>query len=138
MAKMEERDTGMALFLVLSFNKFSEYVLRTGAWMQLVPVTDLTVLMAVMVVTEDMAVTQVKAVMVELEEQFESLFPMPTLIFFFSVVQPNILVEKGVLQGNWGKEVTLFRAILPRCLSEINFSTRFWRNGWGRGLVTHH
>ena len=74
-------------------------------------------LMAVMVVTEDMAVTQVKAVMVELEEEFESLFPIPTLIFFFSVVQPNILVEKGVQQGNWGKEVSLFRAILLRLLS---------------------
>ena len=38
------------------------------------------VLMALLVVTEEMAVTQVKAVMVDLEEQFESLFPKPTLI----------------------------------------------------------
>jgi hypothetical protein len=93
--------------------------------------------MAVPVVTEDMAVTQVKAVMVDLEEEFESLFPKPTLISLCSVVPPNILAEKGVQQGNRGKEVSLFRAILPRPLSEINFSIRKLEEGWGRRLIAY-
>ena len=43
-------------------------------------------LMSVMVVTEEMAVTQVKALMVDLEEPFKSLLPKPTLISLCSVV----------------------------------------------------
>ena len=71
-------------FLVLSFNEYiSEYAWRTGGWMQLIRAM---VLMAVLVVTEEMAVTQVKAVMVDLEEPFKSLLPKLTLISLFSVV----------------------------------------------------
>jgi hypothetical protein len=56
------------------------------------------VLMAVLVATEEMAVMQVKAVMVDLEEPFEFLFPKPTLIFFGSVTEvlSIILAEEGV------------------------------------------
>ena len=54
------------------------------------------VLMAVLVVMEEMAVTQVKAVMVDLEEPFEYLLPTPTLISLCSVVPSSILVEEGV------------------------------------------
>jgi hypothetical protein len=91
--------------------------------------------MAVLVVTEEMAVTRVKAVMVDLKEPFESLLPKPTLISLCSVVPSSILAEKGVQQGNHGSEASLFRVILPRPLSEINFSIRLWRKGWGRRLV---
>ena len=83
-------------FLVLSFiEPTSEYARRTGDRMQLN--TD-AVLMAVLVATEEMAVMQVKAVMVDLEEPFESLLPKPTLISLSSVaVVPSIiLVEEGV------------------------------------------
>ena len=51
--------------------------------MQLFP---MEVMMAVMVVTEEMAVTQVQAVMVDVEEGFESVLPKPTLISLCSVV----------------------------------------------------
>ena len=40
----------------------------------------ITALMALLVATEEMVVTQVKALMVDLEEPFESLFPKMTLI----------------------------------------------------------
>ena len=40
----------------------------------------ITALMALLVATEEMVVTQVKVVMVDLEDPFESLFPKPTLI----------------------------------------------------------
>ena len=86
-------------FLVLSFNKLSEYAWRTEEGM---PIRNMTLLMAVMVVAEDMAVTQVEAVMVEPEEEFEFVFPKPTLISFFSVVLTIILAGKGVQQGIWG------------------------------------
>ena len=99
-------------FLVLSFNEsISEYARRTGGRMQL---KSLEVLMAVLVVTEEMAVTQVKAVMADLEEPFESLLPKPTLISLCSVAPSSILAEKGVQQGNQGWEASLFRVILPR------------------------
>jgi hypothetical protein len=108
-------------FLV-SFNEsISEYAWRTGGRMQLDTVT---VLMAVLVVTEEMAVTQVMAVMVDLEEPFKSLLPKPTLISLCSVVPSSILSEGGVQQGHQGLEVNLFRVILPRPLSEINFPIR--------------
>ena len=55
-----------------------------------------TVLMVALVATEEMAVTQVKAVMVDLEEPFECLFPKPTLISLCSMVPPTILAEEGV------------------------------------------
>jgi len=98
-------------FLVISFNEsISEYAWRTVERMQLDTVT---VLMAVMVATEEMAVTQVQAVMVDREEPFESLFPKPTLISLRSVaVVPSIfLPEEGVLRGNQGSEASLFRVI---------------------------
>jgi len=124
-------------FLVLSFNEsISEYAWRTVERMQLDTVA---VLMAVMVAPEEMAVTQVRAVMVDLEEPFESLFPKPTLISLRSVrvVQLIILAERGVQQGNQGAEASLFRVILPRPLSEINFFIRLWRKRWARRLVIH-
>jgi hypothetical protein len=95
--------------------------------------------MAILVATEEMAVTQVKAVMVDMEEPFESLLPKPTLISLSSVVVlPSIiLVEEGVQQGNQGSEASLFRVILPRPLSEINFSIRHRRKGWGRRRLIH-
>ena len=92
--------------------------------------------MAVLVVMEEMAETQVKAVMVDLEEPFESLLPKPTRISLCSVVPLRILAEEGVQQGHQGPEASLFGVILPRPLSEINFS-RPWRKGWGRRLVIH-
>ena len=96
-------------FLVLSFNEFiSEYAWRTGGGMQL---DTAVVLMAVVVVTEEMAVTQVKAVMVDQEETFESLLPKPTLISLCSVVPSIVLVEEGVQQGYQGSEASLFRVI---------------------------
>ena len=95
------------------------------------------VLMVVLVVTEEMAVTQVKAVMVDLEEPFESLLPRTTLISLCSVVPSIILVEEGVQQGHQVSEVSLFRVILPHPLSEINFSIRQWRKRWGRWFVLH-
>ena len=95
-------------FLVFSFNEsIFEYTWRTGGRMQLDTVK---VLMAVLVVLEEMAVTQGKAVMVVLEELFESLLPKPILISSCSVVQSNILAEEGVQQGNQGSEASLFRA----------------------------
>jgi hypothetical protein len=124
-------------FLVLSFiEPICEYAWRTGDRMQLVTVA---VLMAILVATEEMAVTQVKAVMVDLEEPFESLFPKPTLISLRSVtvVPLIILAEEGVQQGYQGSEASLFRVILLRPLSKINFSIRRWRKGWGRRLVIH-
>ena len=81
--------------------------------MQLAPVMEL---MAVVVVTEEMAVMQVKAVMVDLEEPFEFLLQKPTLISLCSVVPSIILVEEGVQQGNQGPEASLFKVILPRPL----------------------
>ena len=80
-----------------------------------------TVLMVVLAAREEMVVTQVKAVMVEMEETFESPFPKPTLISLCSMVQPRILAEKGVYQGIAGSQASLFSVILPR-LSKINFS----------------
>ena len=78
-------------FFVRFFKKsISEYAWRTGDRMQLN--TD-TVLMAVLVATEEMAVTQLKVVMLDLEEPFESLFPKPTLIFLCSVVPSIVLAE---------------------------------------------
>jgi hypothetical protein len=70
--------------------------------------------MAVLVATEEMAVTQVKAVMVPLEETFESLFPKPTLISFGFVTEvlSTILAEEGVRQGAQGLEASLFVVIL--------------------------
>jgi hypothetical protein len=139
MANMEEVGKGMALFFYspsMNHESISEYAWRTEDTMQLVTVS---VLMAVLVATEEMAVTQVKAVMVDLEEPFESLFPKPTLISLRSVtvVLSIILAEEGVQQGNQGSEASLFRFILLRPLSEINFSNRHWRNGWERRLVIH-
>jgi hypothetical protein len=120
-------------FIVLSFNEYiSEYSLRTVDRMQLYTKR---VLMAVQVATEEMAVTQVEAVMVDLEELFESLFTKPTLISLCSLVPSIILPEKGQEQGYQGWEVSLFRIILPHLLSEINFSIRRWRKGWGRRLL---
>ena len=124
-------------FLVLSFiRSISEYAWRTADRMQL---GTGTVLMVVLVVMEEMAVTQVKEVMVDLEEQFESLFPKLTLISLSSVavVPSNILEEEGVQQGNQGSEASLFRVILLHHLSEIKFSIRHWRKWWGRRLVIH-
>ena len=95
--------------------------------MQLVPVK---VLMAIMVVTEEMAATQVKAVMVDLEEGFKSLLTKLTLISLCSVVNSTILAEEGVQQGYQGSEVSFFRVILPRPLSEINLSIRLCRTRW--------
>jgi hypothetical protein len=70
-------------FLVLSFNEsISECAWRTADRMQLHTVT---VPMAVLVATEEMAVTQVQAVMLDLEEPFKSLFPKPILISLLSV-----------------------------------------------------
>jgi hypothetical protein len=88
--------------------------------------------MAVLVVMEEMAATQVEAVMLDLEEPFESLFPKPTRISLCSVVPPSILAEQGVQQGNQGEEVSLFSVISPCPLSIISFSNRQWRKGWGR------
>jgi len=98
-----------------------------------------TVLMAALVATEEMVVTPVKAVMVDPEEQFKSLFPKPTLISLRSVtVVPSIiLAEEGVQRGFQGMEASLFRIILLRLLSEINFSVRLWRTWWERRLVIH-
>ena len=122
-------------FLELSFKEsISEDTCKTGDRMQLN--TDM-VLMAVLVAMEEMAVTQVKAVMVDLEEPFESLFPKTTLISSCSVVPSIILAEEGVQQGNQESEVSLFRVILLRPLSKINFSIRQWRKGRGRWLVIH-
>jgi hypothetical protein len=60
-------------FLVLYFNEpISEYAWRTGDGMQLDTVT---AVMGVLEAMEEMAVTQVEAVMVDQEEPFESLFP---------------------------------------------------------------
>ena len=76
--------SGYDAFLVLSFNEpISEYAWRTGGTMQMVSKSQL---MSVMVVTEEMAVTQVKALMVDLEEPFKSLLPKPILISLCSVV----------------------------------------------------
>ena len=79
MAKMEERETGMALLLdtLLQLNPFLNTLGRTEEKMQL---KTKMALMVVEVVTEEMAVTQVEAVMVDMEEKFDSLFPKPTLI----------------------------------------------------------
>jgi hypothetical protein len=95
------------------------------------------VLMVVLVEMEEMAVTQVKAVMLDPEEPFESLFPKPTLISLCSVVPSIVLAEEGVQQGNQGSEVSLFRVILLHPPSKINFSIRQWRKGRGRWLVIH-
>jgi hypothetical protein len=95
-------------FLVLPLNKsISEYAWRTGDRMQLDTVR---VLMAVLVATEETAVTQVQAVMVDLEEPFESLFPKPTLISLHSVtVIPLIIAaEEEVQQENQESEASLF------------------------------
>ena len=98
-------------FLVLSSNEsISEYAWRTGERMQL---ERKTVLMAVPVVTEEMAVMQVEVVMVDLEEPFKSLFSKPTLILLCSLVPSNMLAEEGAQQGNQGSEVGLFLVILP-------------------------
>ena len=72
------------------------------------------VLMAEKVVTEEMAVTQVKAVMVDLEEPFKSMFPKPTLISFGFVTEvlSIILAEKRVRQGGQGLEASHFIVIL--------------------------
>jgi hypothetical protein len=122
-------------FLVLPFNEsISEYAWRTVDWMQL---NTNPVLMEILVATEELAVTQVKAVMVEMEEPFKSLFLKPTLISLCSLVPPNVPAEGGVQQGNQGSEVSLFRVILPRPLSEMIFSIRHWRKGWGRRLAIH-
>ena len=51
--------------------------------------------MAVEVAVEEMAVTQVEAVMVDPEEGFESLFSKPTLISLCSLVPSKMLAEKG-------------------------------------------
>ena len=96
-----------------------------------------TGLMAVLVATGDMAVTQVKAVMVDLEDPFESRFPKSTLISLFYVVLQSILAEEGAHRGIQGLEASLFNVILPRSLSKINFSIRYWRKGWGRRLDVH-
>jgi len=114
----------------------SEYARRTVERMQLVTVT---VLMAILVATEEMAATQVKAVMLDVEELFESLFPKPIHISLSSVVVvPSvILAEREVQQGNQESEASLFRVILLRPLSEIHFSIRHWRMWWERQLVIH-
>ena len=94
--------------LLLSFNEsISEYAGRTVEEMQPVPAT---VLMAVLVATEEMEVTQVKADTVDLEEPFESLFPKPTLISFGSATEvlSIILAEEGVWQGGQALEASFF------------------------------
>ena len=93
------------------------------------------VLMANLVAMEELAVTQVKAVTVAVEEPFKSLFSKPTLISSSSLVPPIVRAEGGVQQGNQGPEASLFRVILPCPLSEINCSIRRWRKGWGRRLA---
>ena len=95
-------------------------------------------LMAVLVATGEMAVTQVKVVMVDLEDPFVFLFPKPTLISLCSMVPPSILEEEGVDRGNQGLEASLFNFILTRSLSEINFSIRYWRKGRGRWLAEYN
>ena len=94
-------------FLVFSFNEsIFEYAWRTGGRMQL---NTVKLLMAVLVVTEEMAVTLVKAVTLVLEETFKSLLPKPTLISLCSVVSAGILAEEGVQQGFQGSEASPFR-----------------------------
>ena len=95
------------------------------------------VLMANLVAKEELAATQVQAVMVEMEEPSKSLLSMPTPISLCSLVPLIVLAEGGAQQGNQGSEASLFRVILPRHLSEINFSIRHWRKGWGRRLAIH-
>ena len=132
-----EKGSKYGAFLVLSFNEsISEYAWRTADRMQLDTVM---VLMVELVVPEEMAVTQVQAVMVDLEEPFESLFPKPILISLRSVtVVPSIImVEEGVQQEHQEEEASLLRVILSRPLSEINFSIRPWRKRWARRLVIH-
>ena len=74
--------------LILSFNEsVSEYPWSTVERMQL---DTKRVLMAVVVVTEEMAVTRVKVVMVDLEEPFESLLSKPTLISLCSIRKKGI------------------------------------------------
>ena len=122
-------------FLVLSFNEsIYKYALRTADRMQLDTVT---VPMAVLVATEEMAVMQVQAVMLDLVEPFEFLFPKSTLISLRSVTAvPSIfLPEEGVQKENQGSEASFFRIILPRPLSEINLSIRRRRKGWRRRLA---
>jgi len=104
--------------------------------MQLVIVT---VLMATLEATEEMAVTQVQAVMLDPEEQFESLFRKPILISLSSVVVvPSVILpEEGVQQGSEESEASLFRVILLGPRSEINFSIRHWRMRRERQLVIH-
>jgi len=81
-------------FLVFSFNEsISEYAWRTGDRMQL---NTNAVLMAILVAREELAVTQVMAVMVEMEEPFKSLFSKPTLISLSSLVPPIVRAEEGV------------------------------------------
>ena len=122
-------------YLTFFFNKsIAEYAWRTVERMQL---NTLGVLMAVLVATEEMAVTQVKAVMAGLEDLFESLFPKPTPISLCSMVPTRILPEEGVQQGDQGSEASFFRIILSFPLSEINSSIRQWRKRWERWLVVH-
>ena len=108
--------------------------MRTGERMQL---QKKKLLMAVLVATGEMAVTQVKVVMVDLEDPFVFLFPKPTLISLCSMVPTRILPEEGVQQGDQGSEASFFRIILSFPLSEINFSIRQWRKRWERWLVVH-
>ena len=121
-------------FLALFNKSISEYAWRTGDRMQLDTVT---VLMAVVVAMEDVAVTQAEVVMEDLEEAFESLSPKPTLISLYSMIPPSILAEEEVQQGDQGWEASLFRFILPYPLSKINFFVRRWRKGRGRWLLIH-
>ena len=125
------------VFRVLSFiEPIAEYTWRTADLMQLVTVM---VLMAVLVAAEEMEVTQVQAAMLGVEEPFESLFRKPILISLSSVamVPSVILVEEGVQQGNQELEASLFRVILLRLLSEIEFFIRHGRIRWVRRLVIH-
>ena len=112
MAKVDVLDTGMALFLLFSFNEsISEYAGRTVEGMQLLT---RRLLMAVLVATEEMVVTQVKVVTVDLEEPFKFLSPKPTLISFGSATEvlSNILPEEGLQQGGQGLEASHFVILL--------------------------
>ena len=116
-------------YLTILNESIAEYAWKTVERMQL---NTPQVVMVVLVAEEEMAVTQVVAVMVDLEDPFEFLFPKPTLISLCSMVPPTILPEEAVQQVNQGSEASLFRIILPSPLSEINFSIRQWRKRWAR------
>ena len=82
MAEVEERDLSMSIFsLQLWINFWVRFENRGED-----ATAEEKLLMAVLVATGEMAVTQVKVVMVDLEDPFVFLFPKPTLTYLESRV----------------------------------------------------